>query len=114
MRISDWSSDVCSSDLDHEELGLQIVDQHQQAHAGQPGGVGLPLEPGELVRQPRRRDQVLHHVVEAAAVHLPGLAAGTLRQPGQNGRASSRERVIQTVYITVVADSLKKKRNTKK
>src|SRR3546814_20864194 len=35
MRISDWSSDVCSSDL-----------------------------------------------VEAAAVHLPGLAAGTLRQPG--------------------------------
>src|SRR3546814_6976577 len=41
MRISDWSSDVCSSDL-----------------------------------------QVLHHVVEAAAVHLPGLAAGAFGQAG--------------------------------
>src|SRR3546814_3903205 len=48
----------------------------------EPGGVGLPLEPGERVRQARRRHQVLHHVVEAAAVHLPGLAAGAFGQAG--------------------------------
>src|SRR3546814_8453425 len=36
----------------------------------------------ERVRQARRRHQVLHHVVEAAAVHLPGLAAGAFGQAG--------------------------------
>src|SRR3546814_5965113 len=28
MRISDWSSDVCASDLDSHRLGLDVVDPH--------------------------------------------------------------------------------------
>src|SRR3546814_21173016 len=46
MRISDWSSDVCSSDLDQERRGL----------AGEPGlGAGLgsaAMDDRDLERQP--------------------------------------------------------------
>src|SRR3546814_19920325 len=33
MRISDWSSDVCSSDLNEHQLGITKVKQHRH-HAG--------------------------------------------------------------------------------
>src|SRR3546814_10888675 len=36
----------------------------------------------ERERKESGRHQVLHHVVEAAAVHLPGLAAGAFGQAG--------------------------------
>src|SRR3546814_4335831 len=31
MRISDWSSDVCSSDLDPREEAVDVVDRHEVA-----------------------------------------------------------------------------------
>src|SRR3546814_4642590 len=54
MRISDWSSDVCSSDLDvgrvqvghHEQVGAALeggVGEHAPAHVLEPGGVALHL-----------------------------------------------------------------------
>src|SRR3546814_731784 len=42
MRISDWSSDVCSSDLGKDE-------------GGEGAGSGAPRAPGSPARQPRRR-----------------------------------------------------------
>src|SRR3546814_11864960 len=46
MRISDWSSDVCSSDLRHAGL----LGDHWLAAAGfRPGGGKLRLHRGELV-----------------------------------------------------------------
>src|SRR3546814_20870788 len=45
MRISDWSSDVCSSDLVHARVPRQ--------HAGQPFGEGA----ADLVRQPDTDDR---------------------------------------------------------
>ncbi len=66
--------------VDEIELGSEIVDEDQQCEAGEPGGIGLPFEPGQLVRHPRGRHQVLHHVIETAAVHLPGIALDPLRQ----------------------------------
>src|SRR3546814_7939804 len=52
MRISDWSSDVCSSDLPHAELGGQC---HQQARVGPPGQeVGAGEGGGERHVEPRR------------------------------------------------------------
>src|SRR3546814_11703857 len=35
MRISDWSSDVCSSDLERHERGVEVMD-HLSGGAGQP------------------------------------------------------------------------------
>src|SRR3546814_19017360 len=54
MRISDWSSDVCSSDL----VGQEIVKRDEQAW--QPSGVGLALQ---HVAQPE-----LHAALDVHAV----------------------------------------------
>src|SRR3546814_7256747 len=34
MRISDWSSDVCSSDLSEEEQAVGLRKRHRVVHAG--------------------------------------------------------------------------------
>src|SRR3546814_12541645 len=83
MRISDWSSDVCSSDL------------HQADSTNGPPQVRAALS------QP-----------DPAQGHCVGLAVGGRRlcRP-EIGRASCRERVCQYVYISVVAVPLKHKQS---
>src|SRR3546814_10346920 len=67
MRISDWSSDVCSSDLPGLSGGsIAFACAHDQAHAhDQPGAAELQLQPagddarrraGRDGRRPRRAD----------------------------------------------------------
>src|SRR3546814_18141298 len=96
MRISDWSSDVCSSDLridrgvarkiGHPHAAAQIDERRRRA---------------DLVRQPRReRDRLRLRLGDRGA---------------KIGRASCRERVCKYVEISVGAVSLKKnKTNDKK
>src|SRR3546814_13957659 len=90
MRISDWSSDVCSSDL------IAIGD----------------ADPRLVMRGVIEADVVADGGVR------PWIACGGLRlcrprhqreDRAQIGRASCRERVCQYVSISVVAVSLKKK-----
>src|SRR3546814_18151089 len=95
MRISDWSSDVCSSDLANEAdlgraVGCDIF-----------GNVTL----GEALRFQNQRHVLrpLAQFHDIARLHPRG---GDI---GQIGSASCRERVCQYVYISVVAVSLKKK-----
>src|SRR3546814_2169529 len=94
MRISDWSSDVCSSDL----LDLDVVDR--------------VLDDLEL---PDLRNLGVEHIAEEgpgpAAVRVDQHVAGTAQDAGQHrqpaaaraggadqiGRASCRERVCQDV-----------------
>src|SRR3546814_15449277 len=99
MRISDWSSDVCSSDLDALRLG------HLARHRGDFGreeehfGVAareldaeladIGFAPAEARRQRQR--------------HRPGAGID------ENGRASCRERGCREVKILVVAVTLKKR-----
>src|SRR3546814_465543 len=71
MRISDWSSDVCSSDLDEEEISED--DREPEHDAGLPGrrlllerGAG-PLE-GVARRQGRRRQPLHRRERRATAV----------------------------------------------
>jgi hypothetical protein len=61
---------------------VEIIDDDHQRDAGQPGRIGLPFEPGQLVRHLRRRHQKFHDPVKAAAVDLPSLAMGALGQAG--------------------------------
>src|SRR3546814_6768236 len=68
LRISDWSSDVCSSDL-----GIVPMTQ------------------------------------TATLAHPKVIKAATSTPRPEIGRASSRERVCQYVWLSVVAVSLKKK-----
>src|SRR3546814_7142685 len=78
MRISDWSSDVCSSDL----LGIVAVDVQAQR-----------IEPGE------QRDHANGRAPEMQIETLrPQPDPARLEQPGSEiGRASCRERVCQYV-----------------
>src|SRR3546814_21090769 len=92
MRISDWSSDVCSSDLFVEDLvqggverlrGGQVAAERLFDHYPRAPGATAGVERPDHGREQARRDPI--------------------------GRASGRERVCQYVSISVVAVSLKKK-----
>src|SRR3546814_6820246 len=82
MRISDWSSDVCSSDLDDQEPELLARAGLEQHEAG--AGENDP-EPAPEERQQRRE---WHR-------RLP--MRSPRRKAEQIGRASCRERVCQYV-----------------
>src|SRR3546814_16059469 len=96
MRISDWSSDVCSSDLLDHGLVEVVVElrfrrrllQHHRGAAAERLDIGhMPGEEGD------------HPSGEPPLSPVPA---------NENGRASCRERVCQNVYVPVVDVSLKK------
>src|SRR3546814_14783927 len=92
LRISDWSSDVCSSDLVSllvDEAALQAMMERARARGVECRGIA---DHG-FIRSIYLRDPN-GYVVELAA---------------KIGRASCRERVCQYVSISVVAVSIKKK-----
>src|SRR3546814_13361979 len=97
MRISDWSSDVCSSDLRITQL---LVTRDPRL------GIGRRerhlVEKARIGEQPQRLRHALGH--RPALEHI-GLR---LQKPVEIGRASWRERVCQYVSSSVVAGSLKK------
>src|SRR3546814_2049942 len=81
MRISDWSSDVCSSDLDPHELGLPWLDRGCHRLDGVPDR--------RVVDAPQLLDLV--EQAERAAVRV------VREDHVEIGRASCRERVCQYV-----------------
>src|SRR3546814_16273581 len=94
VRISDWSSDVCSSDLArkldrHHRVGQPRVDR------GDGGGARASAARAGEAR---------------AAFPGSGADAAAVEDLGEIGRASCRERVCQYVLISVVAAALKKKK----
>src|SRR3546814_1912850 len=88
MRISDWSSDVCSSDLRiglgrRQCLARHAALRHRLLHRLDDRPAGAPVEYEEfaaLARLDQRRD------------HL-SVAVGQVDEAGEIGRASCRERV---------------------
>src|SRR3546814_13376038 len=98
MRISDWSSDVCSSDLDDAIDFLMLAHEAQEGmEAGMFGGdlVGCGLDD--------RRDMIAKLFAHVANERLEdflfrieiGVEAAERR--AEIGRASCRERVCQYV-----------------
>src|SRR3546814_12429074 len=105
MRISDWSSDVCSSDLGitsevaAKALASPVVAAPggSAAAASTTTATGVPLRLTGLVTAATSSGQPI--------VHTP---LGTLTL--EIGRASCRERVCPYVSISVVAVQIKKKK----
>src|SRR3546814_18395835 len=96
MRISDWSSDVCSSDLAAARSPIDALLASRE-------------RPGEALR-------LADTILSRDATHCLALTVRAdipLRQ-GKIGRASCRERVCQYVSIPVVAVSFKKQRTCKR
>src|SRR3546814_14440015 len=113
MRISDWSSDVCSSDLEALET-TGLADSADKPAGVLAHGQKQWLEIGMLLVQ--NADVLLLDEPVAGMSHEEREETGNLlrRIGGQQiGRASCRERVCQYVSISVVAGSLKKKTKKK-
>src|SRR3546814_14054796 len=100
MRISDWSSDVCSSDL----VDRRILVTRKGSTAFEKGrhAADLNLCAGEFREEAR---QTPAHIVELCRDRRDQRRFSRLKI----GRASCRERVCPYVEISVVAVSLKKK-----
>src|SRR3546814_19766303 len=99
MRISDWSSDVCSSDL-KTRVGHRL-DPAQRRGRGNGGRDAQARHRDRLAFEPRGL-KVEQHVPRRIG-----------EQIGKNGRAAWRERGWQYVEISVVDVSLKKKKITR-
>src|SRR3546814_20904834 len=90
MRISDWSSDVCSSDLlDRRIIQLKIEREALKKETDTASRERL----GSLEKE-------LHELEERAATLTADWQA---EKDKQIGRASCRERVCQYVSLSVVA-----------
>src|SRR3546814_16196168 len=123
MRISDWSSDVCSSDL-RESIGfvnLHLIEARRPAAcfaAIQGVARGAYGEPRIWSGQPqqvlRRELDFPNHVLRRFGERDAIPQAGFHRIPEQIGSEACRERVCQYVSISVVAVTLKKKNNINK
>src|SRR3546814_20753845 len=116
MRISDWSSDVCSSDLTRLAEALKAADT-LEARGLSTSVIDLrfakPLDE-ELIRRMLTGHEVCVTIEEGSigglGAHVLTLASDEgLIDAGQIGRASGRERVCQDGEYAVVAVSLKKK-----
>src|SRR3546814_17217556 len=101
MRISDWSSDVCSSDLqsrfEHADRGgrrQRAFDVGLQCQRAIATGAELPVALMILGDDVDLREEIPH----------PQIVRDT-------ARASCRARVCQYVYISVVTQSLQQKKN---
>src|SRR3546814_13179556 len=112
MRISDWSSDVCSSDL-HAAVDLDRLVGDPRQHLGRielgrsdlaVGRQALVEAPGAREGQPVGGVDLRYHVgelegdtLEAADLLAELLALGGVGEPVEIGRASCRERVCPYV-----------------
>src|SRR3546814_8140970 len=94
MRISDWSSDVCSSDLRRPSLrdgGTALLRPAALAARGRAAGLS------------RDRDGLLRGDRRARPGDAARLCHGAGRGAGQLGRESCRESGCQAAEIEVVA-----------
>src|SRR3546814_12001376 len=105
MRISDWISDVCSSDLPRTgSLAVALAGRG----AGEVTSVPAGIDCGTTCEA---------QIATGTAVTLTAAPAAGSRFAGwegactENGRASCRERWCTSVYSSVVAVSLKTKNN---
>src|SRR3546814_16490665 len=116
MRISDWSSDVCSSDL--PSSGSTLL-------ATQPVVPGLtfnPSDPASIANYIAANAATVggfHNLIVAGAQGCNPVFEGdpfNQNNPAcfnnQIGRASCRERVCQKVYISVVVVTIQQKTYT--
>src|SRR3546814_17985612 len=116
MRISDWSSDVCSSDLDVDlaivgevpqlcdlafQLGDRLFEVEEIVH------VSLSSTAFGAGHTPKSAGRISPF----ARFALPHAAKRRWNQAAEIGRASVRERVCQYVWILVVPGVTKKKKN---
>src|SRR3546814_20027364 len=118
MRISDWSSDVCSSDLaSWGQSGVLVVRAAAQKTSEQDTASGNArtaaadtYTPNEIVVTAQKREEKIIDVpIAMTALSSAALDDHKIEGGAAIGSASCRARVCQSVEISGVAASLKKK-----
>src|SRR3546814_2659035 len=97
MRISDWSSDVCSSDLPAERFAEDLAHRVAAVRPGFSAGAQPVAAPVVSDHMTRTRE---YHPPDAVVAHRLKQVydrAYVVREHWQIGRASCRERVCQYV-----------------
>src|SRR3546814_13957666 len=107
MRISDWSSDVCSSDLADPGARVEVFIDDEKV-----GDTGADAE-GRWTMRPEAPVAPGSYQLRVDKVAAGGTVEARVAFPFELGRASCRDRVCQYVSIPVVAVSLKKQNNSK-
>src|SRR3546814_12366020 len=117
MRISDWSSDVCSSDLRRHDRRHDLC--HKSRSREPVRLAASSFFPPETTMRFAPLLLALALAFPVAAVHgetrmpdAPLAKAAQLREP-EIGRGVGRERGCWSVWISVVAVCLNKKQNQK-
>src|SRR3546814_11419272 len=112
MRISDWSSDLCSSDLASGRIAWQLLGRIPHRVGG--CDPTAPVDPmagcdwdGWAPQPTHVIDPPAHRLWRPTARVVDGEALATI---GVLGRASGRESMWPTVSISVGAVSFKKKK----
>src|SRR3546814_18420761 len=100
MRISDWSSDVCSSDLPASRASSSVD------CASAPPVMARPATPA-AASMARRRLIAIPAFIFLSLCRCR--SRSSMAEVKENGRESCRERVCQNVKNQVVAVSVKKK-----
>src|SRR3546814_14195476 len=112
MRISDWSSDVCSSDLPNDRAAAERALEY------------MDLAPGTRMKDiavdavfmgscTNSRIEDLRAFASIIKGHKRADGVRVMVVPGSEiGRAPCRERGCQYVYISVVSVSLKQKKQS--
>src|SRR3546814_11239387 len=116
MRMSDWSSDVCSSDLfDMEDLRSQLRQMRNMGGIGALASMIPGLAKAKAAMANNGPDDRLLLRMEAMVGSMTPKerAKPDILNAKQLGRASCRERECQDVQISVVAAYLKHKTNRK-
>src|SRR3546814_13895982 len=123
MRISDWSSDVCSSDLDKYQVKKEdgtldpdaswakFVDGHEALQKKLGAGDVAPEKPEDYkLEAPKDAEGKPIEGVDFESFTKDPLFQSFQKAAHEIGRASGRERVCQYVSNSVVAVSLTKKK----
>src|SRR3546814_15476441 len=93
MRISDWSSDVCSSDLGLTAAPRRLVDSSLASHVTLDGvEVDADAVIGEVDAGGEILDALLAATRTGAAAERVGVGQGARATTGRIGRGSGRER----------------------
>src|SRR3546814_8119567 len=109
MRISDWSSDVCSSDLDHRHLHRRRIAVETADGAGDRSA----LADGRAFRSVARRTPAAHHGRAVPRRAAPLCAAGRVRTGEIGGRSEEHTPELQSLMrISYAVFCLKKKKKT--
>src|SRR3546814_11912021 len=110
MRISDWSSDVCSSDL-WIEAGRLLLNEQPQTRTRHPVVAGDRIE---LDAEPERDETIEAQDIPIEVVHLDKSIAIINKPPGLTVHPGDRKSVVSGKSVSVRVDiggrsNLKKK-----